>query len=81
MHNIEPFYRWLQYYDPAHDENSPFYGKEYNYDVYSESIYNYYIDPAWDHIGSETLYIKILYADYSEGYLVVEMIGEWKDAL
>lgn len=81
MHNIEPYYRWLQYYDPAHDENSPFYGKEYNYDVYSESIYNYYIDPAWDHIGSETLYIKILYADYTEGYLVVEMIGEWNDAL
>ena len=81
MHTIEPFYRWLQYYDPASDEHSPFYGKEYNYDVYSEAIYNYYIDPAWDFMGSETLYIKILFADYNEGYIVIEFIGEWNDAL
>lgn len=81
MHKIEPFYRWLQYYDPAHDEHSPFYGKEYNYDIYSEAIYNYYIDPAWDFMGSETLYMKILFADYNEGYMVIEFIGEWNDAL
>lgn len=81
MHTIEPFYNWLKYYDPATDEQSPFHGKEYNYDVYSDTIYGYYIDPAWDAIGSETLYIKILYADYEQGYVIIEFIGEWNDTL
>jgi hypothetical protein len=81
MHEIEPYYNWLKYYDPAEDERSPFYGKEYNFDRYSETIYGYYIDPAWDSIGSETLYIKILYADYDAGYCVIEFIGEWNDTL
>ena len=81
MHNIEPFYNWLKYYDPAADERSPFYGKQYNFDVYSETIYGYYIDPAWDGFGSETLYLKILYADYLTGYAVIEFIGEWNDAI
>lgn len=81
MHNIEPYYNWLKYYDPAADERSPFYGKEYNLDLYSETIYGYYIDPSWDSIGSETLYIKILYADYTLGFTVIEFIGEWNDAI
>ena len=81
MHDIEPYYNWLKYYDPAADERSPFHGKEYNLDVYSETIYGYYIDPSWDSIGSETLYIKILYADYSLGFTVIEFIGEWNDAI
>ena len=81
MHNIEPYYNWLKYYDPALDERSPFYGKQYNFDLYSETIYGYYIDPAWDSIGSETLYIKILYTDYTTGFTVIEFIGEWNDAI
>ena len=81
MHNIEPYYNWLKYYDPAADERSPFYGKEYNLDVYSETIYGYYIDPSWDGFGSETLYLKILYADYHAGFAVLEFIGEWNDAI
>lgn len=81
MHEIEPFPNWLKYYDPATDDRSPFYGKEYNYDVYSENIYGYYIDPAWDYMGSETLYVKLLYADYEAGYCVIEFIGEWNDAI
>ncbi len=81
MHEIEPYYNWLRYYDPAHDDRSPFYGKEYNFDVYSETIYGYYIDPAWDNMGSDTLYVKILYADYEAGYAVIEFIGEWNDAI
>jgi hypothetical protein len=81
MHDIEPYYNWLKYYDPSADDRSPFYGKEYNYDVYSENIYGYYIDPAWDSMGSETLYIKILYTDYAIGYSVIEFIGEWNDAI
>lgn len=81
MHNIEPYYNWLQYYDSSKDEKSPFYEKEYNFDLYSDNIYGYYIDPAWDHMGSETLYIKLLYVEYEEGYAVIELIGEWNDTL
>lgn len=81
MHEIEPYYNWLKYYEPANDDRSPFYGKEYNYDVYSETIYGYYIDPAWDYMGSETLYVKILYADYDRNFTIIEFIGEWNDAI
>ncbi|MEP4093388.1 hypothetical protein [Reichenbachiella sp.] len=81
MHNIEPYSGWLKYYDSASDALSPFHGKEYNYDLYSETIYGYYIDPAWDYIGSETLYAKILFTDYELGFAVFEFIGEWNDAV
>ena len=81
MHDIEPYYNWLKYYDPGTDELSPFHGKEYNLDVYSETIYGYYIDPSWDGIGSETLYIKILYTDYINNFTIIEFIGEWNDAI
>lgn len=81
MHEIEPFYRWLTYYDPSGDPHSPFEGKEYNYDVYSETVYGYYLAPGWDFMGSETLYMKVLYADYDTGYVILEFIGEWNDAI
>ena len=81
MHEIEPYFNWLMYYDPATDERSPFYGKEYNYDQYSDTIYGYYIAPGWDYIGSETLYTKALFVDYDSGYSVLEFIGEWNDTL
>ena len=81
MHQIEPYLRWLSLYDTSKDERSPFYGKEYNFDYYSETIYGYYIDPFWDFMGSETLYVKILFADYVNGYVVIEFIGEWNDAI
>jgi len=81
MHTIEPYANWLAYYDSSADERSPFFGKQYNYDVYTDTIYGYYIDPAWDSFGSETLYLKTLYADYEQGYGVIELIGEWNDAI
>jgi hypothetical protein len=81
MHLIEPYYNWRKYYDSSTDEHSPFFGKEYNYDVYQDTIYGYYIDPAWDFMGSETLYIKILYADYDKRFVVLEFIGEWNDTI
>ena len=81
MHDIEPYYHWLTQYDPSRDERSPFFRKEYNYDIYSETIYNYYIDPAWDNMGSDTLYIKILYTSYDLGFTIIEFIGEWNDAI
>ena len=81
MHEIEPYYAWLKYYDASQDELSPFFGKQYNYDLYQDAIYNYYIDPAWDYIGSETLYIKLLFVDYDRGLAILEMLGEWNDAV
>ena len=81
MHDIEPYYNWLKYYNPAKDLRSPFYGKQYNFDQYSETIYGYYIDPAWDFMGSETLYIKVLFTDYEKGFAVIEFLGEWNDAI
>lgn len=81
MQDIEPFYRWEYYYNGAEDELSPFYGLKYNYDEYTNQIYGYYIHPGWDYIGSETLYIKILFADYDLRFVIMEMIGEWNDTL
>jgi len=81
MHTIEPYAGWLQYYDSSSDEHSPFFGKEYNYELYTETIYGYYIDPAWDNFGSETLYLKTLYADYDQHFVVLEFIGEWNDTI
>lgn len=81
MHTIEPFYRWLSAYNVAEDPNSPYDGKEYNFDLYSENIYGYYIDPHWDFMGSETLFIKILWADYHRGFIIIEFIGEWNDTI
>ena len=81
MHDLEPYYNWRNFYSSEDDERSPFYGKEYNYDLYSENIYGYFIDPAWDFMGSETLYMKVLYVNYNKGYIIIELIGEWNDAI
>lgn len=81
MHDIEPFYNWRHLYVSAEDENSPFYGQEYSEFEFTKTIYNYYIHPQWDDIGSETLYLKVLFADYDEGYCIIELIGEWNDPI
>ena len=81
MHNIEPFYNWRHLYIAEEDENSPFYGREHSELQYTNTIYNYYIHPQWDDIGSETLYIKVLFADYDEHFAIIELIGEWNDAI
>ncbi len=81
MHEIEPFYNWEKYYSSNQDEQSPFFNVEYNLTMYTNDIYGYYIHPLWDFIGSETLYIKILYISYENGIAIIEMFGEWNDAL
>ncbi len=81
MHTIEPFYNWRHLYIASEDENSPFYGRDYSELVYSNTIYNYYIHPQWDDIGSETMYIKVLFADYDEKFAIIELMGEWNDAI
>lgn len=81
MHDIEPHYAWRDIYIAAEDERSPFFGREYSELYFTHAIYNYLIHPQWDDIGSPTLFIKILYADYEEGYCIIEMLGEWNDCL
>lgn len=81
MHLLEPYSNWLKFYDSSKDKRSPFFGIEYNYDLYQQTIYGYYIDPGWDSIESETLFLKILYAHYEKGYAVIEFLGEWNDTL
>jgi hypothetical protein len=81
MHDIEPFYNWRHIYVSEEDERSPFYQREYSEFEFSQTVYNYYIHPQWDEFGSRTLYLKVLQADYEENYVVLELIGEWNDAI
>lgn len=81
MHTIEPYYSWQHIYQASEDELSPFYQREYSEFVFSDKIYNYYIHPQWDYIESPTLYLKILIADYINEFAVIELFGEWNDAV
>ncbi|MBV9962951.1 MAG: hypothetical protein JO072_11955 [Parafilimonas sp.] len=81
MHEIEPFYNWRHIYVAEEDPKSPFFGRVYSEFEYSQAVYNYYIHPQWDEFGSRTLYLKIIYTDYELGYAIIEMIGEWNDAI
>jgi len=81
MHNLEPYYNWLHLYNATDDKNSPFYKREYSEFYFSDRIYDHLIHPQWDNFGSNTLYIKILFADYNEHFAIIEMIGEWNDCI
>ena len=81
MQDIEPYYNWRELYIAAEDEYSPFHGVVNDEQQYNNTIYNFYIHPEWDHFGSNTLYLKLLYTDYERGFLIIELIGEWNDAL
>lgn len=81
MQNIEPYDNWAYLYSSQDDMQSPFYGREYNEFEYINTIYNYYIHPLWDDFGSRTLYLKVLMADYDNHYMIIELIGEWNDAI
>lgn len=81
MHDIEPYYSWRKYYEAAKDPSSPYYGQVHNAFVCRNTIYNYYIHPEWDELGSSTLYVKVLYVNYDAAYAVIELFGEWNDIL
>lgn len=81
MQDIEPHYSWRDIYRAEDDKFSPFFGREYSEFEFCNKIYNYLIHPQWDEFGSNTLYTKILYANYQEGYVIIELIGEWNDAI
>ena len=81
MQDIEPFFNWRHFYTAEDDPKSPFYKRTYNEFEYSQTVYNYYIHPQWDDFGSKTLYMKILFTDYEQHYAIIELLGEWNDAI
>lgn len=81
MHDIEPFYNWRHIYVSEEDALSPFFGRTYSEFEFTQTVYNYFIHPQWDEFGSKTLYLKVLLADYEEKYAIIELLGEWNDAI
>lgn len=81
MHDIEPYYNWRGYYVASEDPYSPFFEREYSEFEFTSKIYNYYIHPQWDSFGSQTLFMKVLYCHYENGFAIIEFIGEWNDLL
>jgi len=79
LHDLEPYYGWLSLYSTHTDPNSPFHEVEHNQFYYDRSINNIPAHPQWDTIGSESLLLKILYANYLQGYAIIELFGEWND--
>ena len=81
MHAIEPFYSWRNFYIASEDYRSPFFEREYSEFEFTNKVYNFLLHPQWDDFGSETLFVKIIFADYEKGFAVIELIGEWNDCI
>jgi len=81
MHDIEPYYKWREYYVSSDDRQSPFFGRTYDEFTYTNKVYNYFIHPQWDDFGSLTLYAKVIFVDYDQGIAMIELIGEWNDGI
>ncbi len=81
MHTLEPYWNWRDRYTAEEDERSPFHGTEHSEFEFTHAVYDHLIHPQWDSFGSSTLYMKLLYADYDEGWCILELIGEWNDLL
>ena len=65
MHDIEPFYRWRDEYAVEEDADSPFFEATYSE---PRQVYNFILHPLWDDFESNTLFLKILYTVYDEGF-------------
>lgn len=81
MHDIEPYFNWRHIYTAEEDPRSPFYGRSHSEFEFSQTVYNYYIHPQWDDFGSRTLYLKQIYTDYDLHFTIIELLGEWNDAI
>ncbi|MCX6312106.1 MAG: hypothetical protein NT084_10795 [Bacteroidetes bacterium] len=81
MHQIEPYFNWRHFYIAEEDEKSPFFGREYSEFEFTNQLYNFLIHPQWDEFGSSSLFMKIIFADYDLKCCVIELLGEWNDAL
>ena len=76
MHTIEPYYNWRNLYTAEDDPRSPFFQREYSETHYTDQIYDHYIHPQWDNIDSTTLFVKLLFTHYDEGYCIIELFGD-----
>ena len=83
MHQILPYAGWRHIYRAEADAQSPFYGGLFGAPRNGEyhKMFDFVIHPEWEFIGCETLYIKLLFANYDEGLAIIEVMGEWNDAL
>lgn len=81
MQNIEPYYNWRHLYIASNDKKSPFSLYQNSEVYYTHSLYNFIIHPQWDSIGSETLFVKVLFTNYEKKFVVIELLGEWNDCL
>lgn len=81
MHTLEPYFNWRHLYRAEDDEYSPFFGKEYSEFEFTHSFYDHALHPQWDSFGSSTLFMKLLFVDYDEGFCIIEFIGEWNDCI
>ncbi len=81
MHTLEPHYNWRNLYIASEDPRSPFFGYQNSELYFTDQIYDFLIHPQWDNIESETLFLKVLFADYTDGFAVIELMGEWNDLL
>ena len=81
MHEIEPYFQWRHLYIADEDPKSIFFGQTYSEFEFSQTVYNYYIHPQWDTFGSKNLYLKILFVAYESNFAIIELIGEWNDAI
>ena len=81
MHALEPHYNWRHLYTAEEDQSSPFFNRTYSEFEFSDRVYDHFIHPQWDNIGSSTLFIKLIYCNYDQKFAIIEMIGEWNDCL
>lgn len=81
MHTLEPYFNWRHLYVASEDPQSPFFGYQNSEVHFTDQIYNFLIHPQWDNIDSETLFLKVIYVDYTDGFAVIELMGEWNDLL
>lgn len=81
MHAIEPYFNWRHLYTAEEDVRSPFHGTEHSEFEFTHAVYDHALHPQWEAFGSSTLYLKVLFADYDEGFVIMEFIGEWNDTL
>lgn len=81
LQDIEPFYNWRHLYAAEDDKRSPFYKRTYSEFEFSNTVYNFFIHPQWDDFGSKTLYMKILFVDEEQNCAIIELLGEWNDAI
>ncbi len=81
MQHIEPYFNWRHLYSAEEDPKSPFYNRTYSEFEFVNTVYNYYIHPQWDDFGSSTLFMKIIFAEYELHFAIIEIIGEWNDAI